>query len=161
MFIECVCDVLSERLFVYVFKYENMWNGMFKEMWVVMEVMMMFFVGLNKVLRVALGRDAESEASEGAVMFGVCVKGDCGVMFINLFWEDVESVFERFVVKDYVRIGVLVRETVTVEAGSVYGSSGAFMEYIFELMLCKNGMLMKLNCGVIELEVNYMFCKEG
>ena len=120
-----------------------------------------FFVGSNKVLRVALGRDAESEASEGAATLGARVKGDCGVMFTDLSREDVESVFERFAVKDYARTGAVARETVTVEAGPVHGPSGALMEHTLEPTLRKNGMPTKLNRGVIELEANHTLCKEG
>jgi mRNA turnover protein 4 len=159
--IERVRDALSERSSVYVFKYENMRNGTFKEMRAATEATTTFFVGSNKVLRVALGRDAESEASEGAATLGARVKGDCGVMFTDLSREDVESVFERFAVKDYARTGAVARETVTVEAGPVHGPSGALMEHTLEPTLRKNGMPTKLNRGVIELEANHTLCKEG
>jgi mRNA turnover protein 4 len=159
--IERVRDALTERSSVYVFKYENMRNGTFKEMRAATEATTTFFVGSNKVLRVALGRDAESEASEGAATLGARVKGDCGVMFTDLSREDVESVFERFAVKDYARTGAVARETVTVEAGPVHGPSGALMEHTLEPTLRKNGMPTKLNRGVIELEANHTLCKEG
>ena len=159
--IDRVREALESRSACYVFKYENMRNGTFKEMRAATEETTIFFVGSNKVLRVALGRDAESEAKEGAAALGERVKGDCGVLFTDLSREDVEEVFEKYAVKDYARTGAVAGETVTVEAGPVRGPSGALMEHTLEPTLRKNGMPTKLNRGVIELEANHTLCKEG
>ena len=53
--IDRVRDALESRSACYVFKYENMRNGTFKEMRAATEETTIFFVGSNKVLRVALG----------------------------------------------------------------------------------------------------------
>jgi len=159
--IDRVRDALDARSSAYVFRYTCMRNGTFKEMRQSCEESSTFFVGSNAVLRVALGRDEESEQRPGAAALGERVRGDCGVLFTDLSKEDVDDVFERFAVRDYARTGQVAGETVIVEAGPVRGPSGALMEHTLEPTLRKNGMPTRLNRGVIELEADHVLCKEG
>ncbi|OUS45332.1 hypothetical protein BE221DRAFT_206375 [Ostreococcus tauri] len=154
-------DALELRASAYVFKYTCMRNGTFKEMRQACEETTTFFVGSNAVLRVALGKDSESESKENASELGKRVRGDCGVMFTDLSKEDVEATFDRFAVSDYARTGQVAGETVTVPAGPVRGPSGALMEHTLEPTLRKNGMPTRLNRGVIELEADHVLCRQG
>lgn len=159
--IDRVRDAADARSSTYVFKYENMRNGTFKEMRASMEESSTFFIGSNKVLKVALGKDAESEHADGLSEISARVRGDCGVLFTDLTKEDVEKVFDKYAVSDYARTGAVAEETVVIEAGPVRGPSGALMEHTLEPTLRKNGMPTKLNRGVIELQADHTLCKAG
>jgi mRNA turnover protein 4 len=159
--IDRVRDAVDARAASYVFRYENMRNGTFKELRSSVEASTTFFIGSNKVLKVALGRDESDEHKEGLHQLSRRVRGDCGVLFTDLTKEDIEEVFAKYEVSDYARTGSVAPKTVVIPAGPVRGPSGALMEHTLEPTLRKNGMPTKLNRGVIELAADHVLCKEG
>jgi mRNA turnover protein 4 len=154
--VSTVRQCLDEYASLYVFTFENMRNGKFKELREKMKESSRFFLGSNKVLQIALGKTAAEEVKEDVHKASEMIHGDCGLFFTNLPKEEVEKLFEEFEAYDFSRTGSLATQTVELNEGPLEQFS-----HDMEPFLRKQGMPVRLNRSVVELVADYTVCREG
>lgn len=89
--IESVRDAVDKYPSIYVFKYKDMKNKAFKGLREKLRDSSRFFLGSNKVLQVALGREASDEVRENASKLSEHIKGHVGLLFTELPIEKVRK----------------------------------------------------------------------
>jgi mRNA turnover protein 4 len=75
------------------------------------------FLGKNKVMALALGKDEASEVNENVHKISERLKGQCGLLFTDQSEDEVVAYFDSFMEKDYARSGAKAKETVVLEEG--------------------------------------------
>jgi len=145
----------------YVFRFRNMKNVALKKLREEMKTDSRFFLGSNKVMRVALGRDASSEQKAGLASLGERLSGFAGLLFTALEADAIEEMFGMHEDLDFARPGQKATETVVYPEGPVVGEGGLPLAHTLELTLRANGMPSKLNHGTVELIAEHTLCKEG
>ncbi|CAI5530475.1 unnamed protein product, partial [Closterium sp. Naga37s-1] len=88
--VEAVRAAVEEYSDVYVFEFDNMRNTKLKELRDELKGVCRFFLGANKVLQVALGRDKATEQREGLHRCSELIEGHRGLLFTSLPKEQVE-----------------------------------------------------------------------
>mmetsp|Transcript_17731 Transcript_17731/g.45145 ORF Transcript_17731/g.45145 Transcript_17731/m.45145 type:complete len:217 (-) Transcript_17731:835-1485(-) len=140
---------------LYTFTTHNMRNTFLKELRQSMSDSR-FFLGKNKVMCLAFGREKESEYQKN--LHKVCehLTGECGLLFSNLGLEEVQKVFGEFVKDDFARSGFRATEDVVLPAGPLLQ-----FPFSMETHLRKLGMPTELKQGTIRLLRDYTVCSEG
>jgi len=140
---------------VFVFSTQNMRNSPLKELRSTWDGSR-FFLGKNKVMQRALGRNEEESYSVNSYLVAKHLAGpDKGLFFTNKTLEEVKTFFEDYSVLDYARSGFLASETVVIPAGKLDQFSHALEPHLRSL-----GMPVSLKNGVIELSNDYTICQK-
>mmetsp|Transcript_4993 Transcript_4993/g.12543 ORF Transcript_4993/g.12543 Transcript_4993/m.12543 type:complete len:248 (+) Transcript_4993:137-880(+) len=159
--IENVRDAVDKYPSIYVFRYKDMKNNTFKGLRDKLRDTSRFFLGSNKVLQVALGREPEDEVRKDVCKLTKLIKGHVGLLFTELSIDEVRKELEGVREPEFAKAGHKATETVDFPAGPVAGPHGGKLEHTIEPTLRKNGMPTKLNKGVIELITDFTLCEKG
>ncbi|CAI6009577.1 unnamed protein product, partial [Closterium sp. NIES-65] len=154
--VEAVRAAVEEYSDVYVFEFDNMRNTKLKELRDELKGVCRFFLGANKVLQVALGRDKATEQREGLHRCSELIEGHRGLLFTSLPKEQVEKRFNELAEPDFARTGSIATSTVELPEGPLTQFS-----HDMEPFLRKQGMPVRLNRGVIDLVADFTVCTEG
>jgi len=149
---ECVDQY--PRLFV--FNVDNMRNLHFKsvrEMW---KEHSKFFLGKNRVMALALGRNESEEYSDKLHRVSRLLRNQRGLLFTSQSVEKVLEFFKDHAETDYLRTGGIAEDTVRLEAGPLSQFSHAIEPQLRQL-----GMPTELKKGIVHLTQNYTVCSEG
>lgn len=76
-----------------------------------------FYFGKNRLMQIALGRDAESEYKTGLAEMSATLVGTCGLFFTSLPLEEVLDYFRSFAQSDYPRAGFAATHAVALPEG--------------------------------------------
>jgi mRNA turnover protein 4 len=95
---ECVGKFSS----IHIFKVENYRSSFFKRMKRIWNDSR-FFMGKNKVMARALGRNIEEELEENLHKVSGSLHGEVGLLFTNRTLEEVKEFFEKNTFPDYPR----------------------------------------------------------
>jgi len=114
------------------------------------------FLGKNKVIQLALGKDAVSEARENLHKLADRMKGNSGLLFTSEPEEKVVNFFENFVELDYARNGTKATETVSLEEGKLTQFPHSIEPHLRSL-----GLPTALQKGVVTLVKEVTVCKKG
>ena len=87
--IENVRDAVDKYPTIYVFKYKDMKNNSFKKLRDKLRDTSRFFLGSNKVLQVALGREPSDEVRQNVCQLTKHIKGHVGLLFTEMPIEEV------------------------------------------------------------------------
>ncbi|CAI5712823.1 unnamed protein product [Peronospora effusa] len=139
----------------YAFSYQNMRTNHFKNVRMDFKDSR-FFLGKNKVMKLALGRSKEEEYAENLYRLSKDVSGNTGLLFTNKPHEEVMDYFVKLSVSDHPRSGFVATETVTIPEGPLPQFIGSMMESLRGL-----GLPVDLKNGAIVLSRNYTICKPG
>lgn len=117
-----------------------------------------FFLGRNKLMQLALGRDEETEVKTGLAALANHLTGACGLCFTNLPREEVLDFFHNYKEDDYARSGFVATEDIEIPAGPL----PAQFEYSMEQYL-RNQLLMptEIRGGKVCLVHSYTVCTKG
>lgn len=117
-----------------------------------------FFLGRNKLMQLALGRDEETEVKTGLADLADHLTGACGLCFTNLPREEVLSFFREYREDDYARSGFVATEDIEIPAGPLPPQ----FEFSMEQYL-RNQLLMptEIRGGKVCLVHEYTVCKKG
>mmetsp|Transcript_74396 Transcript_74396/g.206089 ORF Transcript_74396/g.206089 Transcript_74396/m.206089 type:complete len:237 (+) Transcript_74396:144-854(+) len=152
--IERVREAVDEFTSVYVFSFDNMRTTHFKEVrteWADSR----FFLGKNKVMRVALGRSEEDEYRDGLAELGEYLTGNVGLLFTNRPQKEVTAYFASFRETDFARAGLEATETLELPAGAM-AAQHTMLETFKKL-----GLPVRLDKGVVTLTRAHTVCTEG
>lgn len=141
---------------VYVFEFDNMRNTKFKELREQLNATSRFFLGANKVLQVALGREEADAYRDNTHKLSELITGNRGLLFTNLPKEDICRRIEDFKAHDFARVGSTATETVELNEGPLEQFT-----HDMEPFLRKQSLPVRLNKGVVELVADHTVCKEG
>ncbi|KAF3329885.1 mRNA turnover protein 4 [Carex littledalei] len=154
--VNAIKEGLEQYKTAYVFTYENMRNQNFKKFKEQLKSSSRFFLGSNKVMKVALGRSPADEARPRIHKLSKLLHGDSGLFLTNLPKEDVERIFREFEEQDFARTGTIATEKIELKAGPLDQFS-----HEMEPFLRKQGLPVRLNKGDIELISDHLVCEEG
>ncbi|KAK3271785.1 hypothetical protein CYMTET_19889 [Cymbomonas tetramitiformis] len=153
--IDSVREAIDLYPHLYVFRYKNMRNNAFKNMKDAIKDTSKVFLGSNKVMQVAFGRDQESEYRENLHVVSERLSGFTGVLFTQLSREELVEALTPYEEMDFARAGQTATETITKEAGPLVDGKGDPMAHTIEPKLRQHGMPAKLDRGVVELLAPY------
>jgi mRNA turnover protein 4 len=159
--VESVRDAVEKYPSIYVFRYKDMKNKAFKGLREKLRDSSRFFLGSNKVLQVALGKEASDEVRENASKLSEHIKGHVGLLFTELAMEKVKEEFESVRAPEFAKAGHKANDTISYTAGPLTFDDGRKLEHTLEPSLRKNGMPTKLNKGVVELLQDHTVCEKG
>lgn len=141
---------------LFVFEFENMRNLKFKELRDELKNSTRFFLGSNKVLQIAIGKDEATEVRDGVHQVAELLEGHRGLVFTNLPRDDFVRRMDEFEEHDFARTGSIATETVELNEGPL-----PQFTHDMEPFLRKQGMPVRLNKGVVELMTDFTVCTEG
>jgi len=150
-----VRDLCDEHSHIFVFSVENMRNNIFQEVrsqWTNSR----FLMGRNKVVSVALGKNAEHEYKANLSQVTQHLIGQRGLLFTNSTTEEVLEFFSTFKRAEFPKTGFVAKEDFIVKEGPLPD-----MQFSMEPSLRKLGLPVKLNRGVIEVLYDYTVCQAG
>uniref|UniRef100_A0A7S1ETJ0 Ribosome assembly factor mrt4 n=1 Tax=Timspurckia oligopyrenoides TaxID=708627 RepID=A0A7S1ETJ0_9RHOD len=151
--IEEIRECVDKYDSIYVFSYQDMRNAKLKELRVEWRDSR-FFLGRNKLLQVALGKDAATEHAENLNLVAKRLSGDVGLLFTNREHTQVKEFFESYSASDFARSGARAIETVTLNAGALTQFVASQNDQLQAL-----GMPVQLSKGVIELMGDFTVCE--
>jgi len=114
------------------------------------------FLGKNKVMALALGKDEASEVNVNTHKIAERLVGQCGLLFTDLEESEVTSYFETFVETDYARSGTKAKSTVILQEGPLKQFAHSIEPHLRSL-----GMPTQLKKGVVTLVQEFTVCKKG
>lgn len=115
-----------------------------------------FLFGKNKLISLALGRNAESEYLESIHKVTPYLIGNIGLLFSNRSKEEVIEFFNTFSHPDYARSGNIAQEDAKIEVGPLEQ-----FQHTMEPQLRKLGLHTSLKKGVVHLDVEHQICKKS
>jgi len=114
------------------------------------------YLGKNKVVALALGKNAQSEILQDVHKVSERLQGECGLLFTSRSESEVLEVFESFAELDYARGGAQAVQTVELQEGPLEQFSHSLEPHLRSL-----GMPTSLKKGVVTLIKDYTVCKKG
>ncbi|TMW68482.1 hypothetical protein Poli38472_005950 [Pythium oligandrum] len=139
----------------YAFSFQNMRTNHFKEVRLDFRDSR-FFLGKNKVMKLALGRTKEEEYADDLFKLAADVNGSVGLFFTNRDRQEVIDYFNKLSFTDFARSGFVATEAVSVPEGPLPQFIGSQLESLRTL-----GLPVDLKKGVVVLRQDYTICKEG
>lgn len=153
----------TEYSHIYIFKVRNMRNVLFKDLRVAATGR--FFIGKNRVMGLALGKEASSECVEGGAEVASRLRGDVGLFFSNEAPDAVTQLLDAQETWDYARTGNRADMTVVIEAdpaGLRNVETGEPLSATIEPQLRDCGMPTRLRGGTVLLTTpSYTICEAG
>eukprot|EP00698_Gefionella_okellyi_P004989 TRINITY_DN14595_c0_g1_i1.p1 TRINITY_DN14595_c0_g1~~TRINITY_DN14595_c0_g1_i1.p1 ORF type:complete len:241 (-),score=33.01 TRINITY_DN14595_c0_g1_i1:18-683(-) len=149
-------DCVDDHAFAYVIAVENSRNQQLKQIRSDLTTSSKFFAGKNKIMKIALGNDAESEFRPNLHKLSEKLSGQQLLMFTNLKKAEVKKYFAKVSVKCFARSGILAEDTISLQAGPL-----TQFQHDQEPMLRQLGMPTALNTGVIQLLTDFDICHAG
>ena len=117
-----------------------------------------FFLGKNKVIQVALGRNVEEEQTDNSHLLSKYMAGQVCLLTTNKEQEAVEKFLDEQEVEDFATAGCEATYTVHLKAGkeALDGYAHSMEPYLKQL-----GLPTRLNFQKIELLSDVFVCREG
>ena len=118
-----------------------------------------FYFGKNRLMQIALGRDAESEYKTGLAAMSATLVGTCGLFFTSLPLDGVLEYFRSYAMSDYPRAGFAATHAVALPEGPLPCPP-------FEVSMdayCRNTLIMptEVRNGKLCLIHDIDVCKKG
>ncbi|TYZ68211.1 hypothetical protein PybrP1_012987 [[Pythium] brassicae (nom. inval.)] len=153
--VESVREAVDAYDSVFAFSFVNMRTNHFKD--VRMEFRdSRFFLGKNKVMKVALGRSPEEEYADSLAKLSHDLNGNVGLLFTNKSKDEVLAYFAGLSEVDFARSGFVATETVKIPQGPLPQFIGSMVESLRAL-----GLPVDLKKAAVVLNQDYTICKEG
>ncbi len=142
---------------VFVFRYDNMRSRLMKELRKKMGSEGRFFMGRNKIIRIALGISPEDEHAVGIYRLSKHITGQCGILMTrSMTVQQVLKFFEDEEAPEVPKAKWIPNDTIVLEPGPLDGWQSSMMEQFRKLK-----MSVELKEGVIYLHEQYSMCVKG
>ncbi|CAF0991341.1 unnamed protein product [Adineta steineri] len=115
-----------------------------------------FFFGKNRVMQLALGRTPATEYLPSLSKISPYLVGKMGIMLTNRKPQEILEYFNKLEMEDFARAGNQVKETVSIDEGSLDG-----FQHTMEPLLRSLGLMTTLKKGIIHLLQPFTICKKG
>ena len=149
---------LNEYKNHYVVSFQNIRAGPFKALAHNLRDHSRFFLGKNKVIQVALGKNPEDEPADNAHLLSKYMTGQVCLLLSNKSPKELIKIFEEEQVDDFAQAGTKAPYTVFLQKGTEALDGYA---HSLEPYLQKLGLPTKLNFQKIELLSDVYVCREG
>ena len=103
---------LSEYKFQYVLAFQNIRAGPFKQLAHNLRDHSKFFLGKNKVMQVALGKNPEDEPADNVHLLSKYLHGQVCLLLSNKTPKELEKIFSEEAVDDFAQAGTKAAYTV-------------------------------------------------
>ena len=155
-----VRDALDQYRNAFVVSFTNIRSGPFKVVANNWREDSKFFLGKNKVMRVALGKKPEDEAADNTHLLSRYMRGQVCLLLSNKGKEAIEKRFSELEAaqEDFATAGTIATYTVFLAKG-IEALDG--YAHSLEPQLQKLGLPTKLNFQKIELLSDVYVCREG
>eukprot|EP00668_Euglena_longa_P028835 GGOE01036163.1.p1 GENE.GGOE01036163.1~~GGOE01036163.1.p1 ORF type:complete len:236 (-),score=94.50 GGOE01036163.1:378-1055(-) len=117
-----------------------------------------FFQGKNKVMQVALGRNAEESYAENTYKLSMFLRGFCGLFFTNRDKREVKDFFKNWSAEEFAAMGDIADRTITLPKGPLNADQ---FPVTMDPYLRKLGLNTKVERGVIHLLEDKPLAVEG
>ncbi|XP_022650618.1 mRNA turnover protein 4 homolog [Varroa destructor] len=155
-FINEVRDLLNQYESLYIFSVENMRNNKLKDVREEWKGTSKLIMGKNKVLRIALGRNAENEIAVNIHKVSERLIGQCGLLLTSECEDEVIEWFESYREPHYARAGFVATSTVVLKEDDL-----SEFVHSMEPQFRRLGLPTKLVNGKIKLLKDFTVCSEG
>ena len=157
--IETIREALKEYPHLYTFDYTNLRASFLKQIRLERQADSRMFMGSNRVMAVALGRNEEESVAPNIYKLVRFLKGSVGLLFTRLSKNEIKTFFhETFVREDFARTGALATHDFVIPSGSL--STETFPHNMSE-QLAHLGLPVKLDHGVIHVREDTPVCTKG
>jgi len=163
-----VQEACGQYAYAYVFAVDNMRNTYLKDVRAALSADSRLFFGKTKVMAKALGASSETAPQPGTDGLAKYMAGSVGLLFTGRAPEEVQQWFAGFRPMDFARSGTTATRGFVIPAGTVYSRGGEIaqeddvpMAHSVEPTLRKLGVPSRLVKGTVELENEYVVCREG
>jgi len=155
--VEKIHKALTKYNNVFVFSHEHMTTIPFRHIQAEWKDAK-FFLGKNKLMKMALGRTEEESHKTNSYMLTQHLKGHCGLLLTNKTRDDVIQFFENFQTPQYADAGTIADRTLIMRKG--YEDSKPFTSSM-EPYLRKLGLNTSLVNTQIQLNEDFLVAEEG
>ncbi|KAG8348367.1 putative Ribosomal protein L10 [Trypanosoma vivax] len=149
-------DALEDYTDVYAFELFNIRTSILQRIREERREDSRLFLGNNKLLMIALGRDQESSQRPNLYKLSKYLTGSCGLLFTNLPKKEVEKYFASVSAPVYARTGQEATTSLLLRAGPLPQFSHSMFDHLSKL-----GLPIKLDKGVIVLLRDTTVCEPG
>ncbi|EPY31437.1 mRNA turnover protein 4 [Strigomonas culicis] len=155
--IERIREALDDYTDIYTFNLQNIRTNILQQIREDRAADSRLFLGNNKLMQIALGKDADSERRKNLHKLAPFLNGLCGLLFTNLGKKEVKAYFEQQVGEPvFARTGQTATEALELKAGVL----PQFPHNMFD-HLAKLGLNIKLDKGAIVLLQDTTVCEVG
>lgn len=154
--IERIRDSLDLYSDVYIFRLHNVRTNILQQIREERSGDSRIFLGNNKLMMIAIGRDAESSQRPELYKLSAYLTGLCGILCTNLSKKEVKEYFSSVGAPVYARTGQTVAEQLVLKAGPLPQFPHSMFDH-----LAKLGLAIKLDRGVIVLLQETTVCEAG
>lgn len=154
--IDRIREALDDYTDVYTFSLHNNRTNIMQQIREERKDDSRIFLGNNKIMMIAVGRDEESEQKKNLHKLTPFLSGLCGLLLTNLSKKEVKEYFATIDVQVYARTGQTASEKLVLKAGPM----PEFQHSMFD-HLAKLGLPIKLDKGVIHLLQDTTVCAVG
>ncbi|KAG5464314.1 hypothetical protein LSCM1_00496 [Leishmania martiniquensis] len=154
--IERIREALENYQDVYTFQLHNIRTNILQQIREERAGDSRMFLGNNKLMMIALGRDEESAQKENLHKLSPFLTGLCGLLFTNLSKKEVKNYFAAVGAPVYARTGQTATEPLVLKAGPLPQFPHSMFDH-----LAKLGLPIKLDRGIIVLLQETTVCEAG
>jgi len=170
-FVDDVREAVDNHDSLFLFSYENMRSSKVKDIRMHYRTSTnsmddndsapsRIFLGKNKLLQIALGKNPEDEYADNLRHVSGEVSESVGLLFTSRSKKSVMEYFENLVEPDFARAGFIAPRDVVITNEMLSDHPVSMLEQQFR----KQGLPVKIENGLIVLldgKKTYRFCKEG
>jgi mRNA turnover protein 4 len=154
--VENIRKALEQYPHVYTFTVANMRTNILQACREERRADSRFFVGSNKVMGVALGRDAETSAAPNLWKLTRFLSGLSGLFFTTLDKKAVKAYFDSVAGNVFARTGGESTVSFQLKQGPLHQFPHSMLEHLRKL-----GLPVRLDNGVIVVEEDTIVCEPG
>lgn len=155
--VEQLQEAASTYLYVYLFEVLNMKNEALKKVRAHWQGKGRFFMGKNKLMSYALGKEPSSEIKPNIYQLTQRISGNaCGLFFTDAKPVEVVNYFAEFEEPHFAQSGFVATEDFALAAGPLVDQP-----FSIETQLRALGLPTRLKDGVVLLESDVSVCKVG
>lgn len=152
--VDKIRDSLDQFTHVYTFTIQNIRTNILQQIREERRDDTRMFLGNNKLMMLALGRDEETSAKPNLHKLSTFLTGHCGLLCTNLSKKEVKEYFQGVGAQVYARTGQIAAQSLVLPAGPL----AQFPHSMFD-HLSKLGLPIKLDKGVIVLLQDTTVCE--